>query len=152
MEHPGIFSIKMVEAYTEKDPMLKIIRDAIRDKNPKVEEIITSLGQNYGQHFPGLAVKKTTFRWMGDSQNRRRWRAQLRTDCTTNTLTPCREKIYAAFELIWMPMMHCNLEATAKLCKNYLEAGRNFKSDIAKSDVGEMFVPKEANGIVQLDL
>ena len=36
----------MMEANVENDPILKIIRGAIRDNNPKVREIMTKLGQH----------------------------------------------------------------------------------------------------------
>ena len=44
IDYPEILSLKIVEANLEKDPMLKTICDAIRDKNPKTKEIITRLG------------------------------------------------------------------------------------------------------------
>ena len=47
--------------------------------------------------------------------------------------------------------MHRNLAATAKLSKHCLEAGKNLKPDIVKSNLGEPYVPTEPNEVVQLD-
>ena len=57
--------------------------------------------------------------------------------------------MYAAFKDIWMLMMHRNLAATAKFCKQYLEAGKNLKSDIAKGNLGKTYVSTEPNEVVQ---
>ena len=47
--------------------------------------------------------------------------------------------------------MHRNLAATTKYCKSYLEAGKNLKPDIPKNDMGDTYVPREPNDLVQLD-
>ena len=47
--------------------------------------------------------------------------------------------------------MHRNISTTAKYCKSCLEAGENLKPDIPKSDMGETYVPKESNDLVQID-
>ena len=44
IDYPEILSLKMVEASLEKDRIMKTIRDAIKDKNPRAKEIITRLG------------------------------------------------------------------------------------------------------------
>ena len=47
--------------------------------------------------------------------------------------------------------MHRNLAATAKYCKSCLEEGKNLKPDIPKNDMGNTYVPREPNDLVQLD-
>ena len=63
IDHPEVLSFKLVEANIEKDPIMKTIRDAIRDKNPRAKEIITRLGQNYAQHYNDFAVRENCL-WM----------------------------------------------------------------------------------------
>ena len=63
LDHPEILSLKLVEANLEKDPIMKTIRDAIRDKNPRAKEIITRLGQYYAQHYNDFAVRDNCL-WM----------------------------------------------------------------------------------------
>ena len=63
IEHPEILSLKLVEANLEKDPIMKTIRDAIKDKNPRAKEIITRLGPYYAQHYNGFAVRENCL-WM----------------------------------------------------------------------------------------
>ena len=41
IEHPEVLNLKLIEANIEKDPIMKTIRDNIRDRNPRVKEIIT---------------------------------------------------------------------------------------------------------------
>ena len=62
-----------------------------------------------------------------------------------------RDKMYAASKDIWIPMMHRNFAATAKLCKHCLETVENLKPDMAKGGIGEIYVQKEPNELVQLD-
>ena len=50
IEHPEFLNLKLIEANIEKDPIMKNIRDNIRDRNPRAKEIITRLGQHYAQH------------------------------------------------------------------------------------------------------
>ena len=50
IEHPEVLNLKLIEANIEKDPIMKTIRDNIRDRNPRAKEIITRLGKNYAQH------------------------------------------------------------------------------------------------------
>ena len=45
IEHPEVLNLKLIEANIEKDPIMKTIRDNIRDRNPRAKEIITRLGQ-----------------------------------------------------------------------------------------------------------
>ena len=44
IEHPEVLNLKLIEANIEKDPIMKTIRDNMRDKNPRAKEIITRLG------------------------------------------------------------------------------------------------------------
>ena len=50
IDYPKIINLKLEDVHLEKDPILKTIRDAIRDRNPQAKEIIVKLGQNYAQH------------------------------------------------------------------------------------------------------
>ena len=59
--------------------------------------------------------------------------------------------MFAAAKDVWIPLIHRNITATAKYCKNCLEAAKNLKPDIPKSDMGETYVSKEPNDLVQLD-
>ena len=59
--------------------------------------------------------------------------------------------MFAAAKDVWIPLMHQNIAATAKYCKSCLEAGKNLKPDIPKSDIGVTYMPKEPNDLVQLD-
>ena len=45
LENPEILILKLVEANLEKDPILKSIRDSIRDRIPRAKEVIAKLGQ-----------------------------------------------------------------------------------------------------------
>ena len=63
IEHPEVLNLKLIEANIEKDPFMKTIRDNIRDKNPRAKEIITRLGQYYGQHYNDFAVRENCL-WM----------------------------------------------------------------------------------------
>ena len=63
LEHPEILSLKLVEANLEKDPIMKTIRDAIRDRNPRAREIMTKLGPYYAQHYNDFAVREKCL-WM----------------------------------------------------------------------------------------
>ena len=36
-----------------------------------------------------------------------------------------RDKLFAAAKDVWIPLMHRNLSATAKICMSCLEAGKN---------------------------
>ena len=47
--------------------------------------------------------------------------------------------------------MHRNIATTAKYCRSCVEAGKNIKPDIPKSDIGDTYVRKEPNDLVQLD-
>ena len=62
-----------------------------------------------------------------------------------------RDKIFAAAKDVWIPLMHRNLAATAKYCKSCLEAGKHLKPDIPKNDMGDTYVPREPNDLVQLN-
>ena len=41
IDYPEILNWKLVKANLEKDPILKLIRDVIRDKDPRASDIIT---------------------------------------------------------------------------------------------------------------
>ena len=51
IEYPEILSLKLVESKLEKDPILKPIRDAIRDRNSRAKEFISKIVQYYAQHY-----------------------------------------------------------------------------------------------------
>ena len=148
-DHPESLSLKLVEANLEKDPIMKTTRDAIRDKNPRAKEIFTRLGQYYAQHYNDFAVRENGL-WMDG-------RLAIPKDMSSAVLNRLhfnhhgRDKMITAAKDVWIPLMHRNLAATAKYCKSCLEAGKNLKPDIPKSEMGEMYVPKEPNDLVQLD-
>ena len=149
INHPEVLSLKLVEANIEKDPIIKTIRDTIRDKNPRAKDIITRLGQNYAQHYNDFAVRENCL-WMDG-------RLAIPKDMSSAVLNRLhfnhheRDKMFAAAKDVWIPLMHRNIAATAKYCKSCLEAGKNLKPDIPKSDMGETYVPKEPNDLVQLN-
>ena len=58
IKHPEVLNLKLIEANIEKDPIMKTIRDNIRDKNPRAKENITRLGQYYAQHYNDFAVRE----------------------------------------------------------------------------------------------
>ena len=62
-----------------------------------------------------------------------------------------RDKKFAAANDVWIPLMHRNLAATAKYCKSCLGAAKNLKPDIAKNDMGDTYVPRESNDLIQLE-
>ena len=149
LDHPEILSLKLVEANLEKDPIMKTIRDAIRDRNPRAKEIITRLGQYYAQHYNDFAVRENCL-WMDG-------RLAIPKDMSSAVLNRLhfnhhgRDKMFAAAKDVWIHLLHRKIAATAKYCKSCLEAGKNLKPDIPKSDIGETYVPKEPNDLVQLD-
>ena len=149
IEHPEVLSFKLIEANIEKDPIMKTIRDNIRDKNPRAKEKITRLGQYYAQHYNDYAVREKCL-WMDG-------RLAIPKDLSSAILNRLyynhhgRDKIFAAAKDVWIPLTHRNIAATAKYCKSCLEAGKNSKPDIPKSDMGETYVSKEPNDLVQLD-
>ena len=149
IEHPEVLSLKLIEANIEKDPIMKTIRDNIRDKNPRAKEIITRLRQNYAQHYNDFAVRENCL-WMDG-------RLAIPKDLSSAILNRLhynhhgRDKIFAAVKDVWIPLMLRNIAATAKYCKSCLEVGKNLKPDIPKSDMGETYVSKEPNDLVQLD-
>ena len=152
IEHPEVLNLKLIEANIEKDPItnfLKTIRDKIRDRNPRAKEIITRLGQYYAQNYNDFAVRENCL-WMDG-------RLAIPKDLSSAILNRLhynhhgRDKMFAAAKNVWIPLMHRNIAATAKYCKSCLEAGKNLKPDIPKSDMGETYVPKEPNDLVQLD-
>ena len=63
IDYPEILNLKLVEANLETNPILKTIRDAIRDKDPRAKEIITRLEQFYAQYFNDFAVRENCL-WM----------------------------------------------------------------------------------------
>ena len=140
--------MKLIEANIEKDPIMKTIRDTIRDKNPRAKDIITRLGQYYVQHYNDFALRENCL-WMDGP-------LALPKDMSSAVLNRLhfdhngRDKMFAAAKDVWIPLMHRNIAATAKYCKSCLDAGKNPKPDIPKSDMGETYVPKEPNYLVQL--
>ena len=126
--YPEIMSLKLIEANLEKDPILKTIRDAIRDKNPGAKEIITRLGQFYAQHYYDFAVRKNCL-WMDG-------RLAIPKDVSSAVLNRLhfnhqgRDKMFAAAKGVWIPLMHRNNAATAKNCKSCVKAGKKLKPDI----------------------
>ena len=149
IDHPEVLSLKLVEANIEKDQIMKTIRDTIRDKNPQAKEIITRLGQYYAQHYNDFAIHENCL-WMDG-------RLAIPKDMSSAVLNRLhfnhhgRDKMFAAAKDVWIPLMHRNIAATAKYCKSCLESGKNLKPDIPKNDMGETYVPKEPNDLVQLD-
>ena len=138
MVYTEILNLKLVEANMEKDSILKTIRDAIRDKDPRAKDIITRLGQYYAQHFNDFAVRENCF-WMDG-------RLAIPKDMSSAVLNRLhhnhhgRDKMFAAAKDVWIPLMHRNLAATAKFCKSCLETGKNLKPDIRKNDMGDTYV------------
>ena len=132
-DYPEILNLKLFEANLEKDPILKMIRDAIRDKDPWAKDIITRLGQYYAQHFNDFAVRENCL-WMDG-------RLVIPKDMSSAVLNQLhhnhhgRDKMFAAAKDVWIPFMHRNLAATAKYCKSCLEAGKNLKPDIPKKKI-----------------
>ena len=149
IEYPEILNLKLIEANLEKDPILKIIRDAIRDKDPRAKDIITRLGQYYAQHYINFAVRENCL-WMDG-------RLAIPKDMSSAVLNRLhhnhqgRDKMFAAAKDIWIPLMHRNLAVTAKYCESCLEAGKNLKPDIPKNDMGDTYVPRVPNDLVQSD-
>ena len=133
IDYPEILSLKLVEANLEKDLIMKTIRDAIRDKNPRAKDIITRLGQYYAQHYNDFAVRENCL-WMDG-------RLAIPKDMSSAVLNRLhfnhnwRDKMSAAAKDVWIPLMHRNIAATAEYCKSCLEAGKNLKPDIPKSEV-----------------
>ena len=110
IDHPEVLSLKLVEANIEKDPIMKTIRDTIRDKNPQAKEIITRLGQYYAQHYNDFAIHENCL-WMDEGVlNRLHFNHHG------------RDKMFAAAKDVWIPLMHRNIAATAKYCKSCLES------------------------------
>ena len=136
IDYPEVLSLKLVEANIEKDPIMKTIRDAIRDKNPRAKEIITRQGQYYTQHYNDFAVRENCL-WMDG-------RLAIPKDMSSAVVNRLhfnhhgRDKTFAAAKDVWIPLMHRNIAATAKYCKGCLEAGENLKPDIPKSDMGKL--------------
>ena len=136
LDYPEILSLKLVEANLEKDPIMKTIRDAIRDKNPRAKDIITKLWQYYAQHYNDFSVRENCL-WMDG-------RLAIPKDMSSAVLNRLhfnhhgRDKMFAAAKDVWIPLKHRNIAATAKYCKSCLEAGKNLKLDIPKSDMGDL--------------
>ena len=149
IDYPETLNLKLVEANLEKDPILKTKGDAIRYKDPRAKDIITRLGQFYAQHFNYFAVRVNCLLMDG--------RLAKPKDMSSAVLNRLhhnhhgRGKIFAAAKDVWIPLMHRNLAATAKYCESCLEAGKNLKTDIPKNNMGDTYVPREPNGLVQLD-
>ena len=83
-------------------------------------------------------------------------RLAIRQDLSTSILNRVhynhhgRDKTFAAAKMVWIPLIHRNFWATAKMCQHCLEAGKTLKPDIPKSDIGKIYKPKEPNDLVQL--
>ena len=127
----------------------------MRDKHPRGKQIITRMGQYYAQHFNDYAVRENCL-WMDG-------RLAMPKDMSTSVLNRLHNNHYGRDKRarkpprarpakdVWIPLMHRNLAATAKYCKSCLEAGKNLKPDIPKNDMGNTYVPREPNDLVQLD-
>ena len=128
---------------------METIRDAIRDRNPRAKEIISKIGQYYAQHQNDFAVRENCL-WMDG-------RLAIPQDMSTSVLNRLhhnhhgRDKMFAPAKDVWIPLIHRNLAATAKYSKSCLEAGKNLKLDIPKSNTGTTYEPKDSNDLVQLD-
>ena len=116
IDYPEILNLKLVES--NLDSILKTIRDAIRDKDPRAKDIITRLGQYYAQHFHEFAVRENCL-WMDG-------RLVIPKDMSSAVLNRLhhnhhgRDKIFPAAKDVWIPLMHRNLAVTAKYCKSCL--------------------------------
>ena len=112
IEHPEVLNLKLIEANIEKDPIMKTIRDNIRDRNPRAKEIITRLGQYYALHYNDFAVRENCL-WMDG-------RLAIPKDLSSAILNRLhynhhgRDKMFAAAKDVWIPLMHQNIAATAK--------------------------------------
>ena len=151
IDYPEILILKVVEANLEKDPILKTIRDAIRDKGPRAKDIITRLEQYYAQRYNNFAMRENCL-WMDG-------RLAIPKDMSSAVLSQLhrknqnhhgRDKKFGAAKDVCIPLMQRNLVAKAKYCKNCLEAGKNPKPDIEKHDMGDTYKPREPNDLVQL--
>ena len=135
IDYPEILNSQLIEVNLEKDPILKTIHDAIRDRDPWAKDIITRLGQYYAQHYNDFAVRENCL-WMDG-------RLAIPKDMSSAVLNRLhhnhhgRDEMFAAAKDVWIPLMHRNLETTAKYCKSCLEAGKNLKPDIPKNDMGD---------------
>ena len=133
----------------EKNLILKMIRDAIRDRSPHAKETIAKLGQYYAQHFNDFPVREN-FLWMDG-------RLAIPKDMSTSVLKRLqhnhhrRVKMFVAAKDSWIPLIHRNLAATAKFCKSLPRSRQKLKPVIPKSDMGKTHVPRESNDLVQLD-
>ena len=91
---------------------MKTIRDALRDKNPRANEIRTRLGQYYAQHYNDFAVRENCL-WM-DGQ------LAIPKDMSSAVLNRLhlnhhgRDKMFAAAKDVWIPLIHRNTAAIAK--------------------------------------
>ena len=56
IERPEVLSLKLIEANIEKDPIMKTIRDTIRDKNPRATEL-TYLQENENYKY-GVRISR----------------------------------------------------------------------------------------------
>ena len=107
------------------------------------------MGQYYAQHFNDYAVRENCL-WMDG-------RLDIPKDMSTSVLNRLhhnhngRDKMFAAANNIWNPLMPRNLAATAKYCRSCLEAGKNLKPDTPKNDMGNTYIPREHRYLVQLD-
>ena len=130
IEHPEVLSLKLIKANIEKDPIMKTIRDNIREKNPRAKEIITRLGQYYAQHYNDFAVRENCL-WMDG-------RLAVPKELSSAILNRLhynhhgRDKMFAATKDVSIPLMHRNIAATAKYCRSCSEAGKNLKPHIPK--------------------
>ena len=122
IDYPEILNLKLVEANLEKDPILKTIRDAILDKDPRAKDIINRLGQFYAQLLNDFAVRDNCL-WMDG------WLA-IPKDMSSAVLNQWhhnhhgRDKMFAAPKDVGIPLMPRNLAATVKYCGSCLEAGK----------------------------
>ena len=146
IEHPEVLNLKIIEANIEKDPIMKTIRDNIRDRNPRAKEIITRLGQYYAQNYNDFAVRENCL-WMDG-------RLAIPKDLSSAILNVSIITIMGGIRCS-QPQRTCGFPLCTEISRpqpnTAKEAGKNLKPDIPKNDMGETYDPKEPNDLVQLD-
>ena len=146
LQFPEILNLKLVEANLEKDPILKTIRDAIRDRKRTAKKKSSS---GSGSTTRSTTVRENCF-WMDG-------RLAMPKNLATSFLNRLHhnhhgpDRMFAAAKDVSVPLMHLNFSATAKFCKHCQEARKSLKPDIPKHDMGRTYKPKEPNDFIELD-
>ena len=112
-------------------------------------KLIAKLGQYYAQHYNDFAVRENCL-WMDG----RLAIPKVMSKSVLNRLHHnhhCRDKMFIAAKDVGIPLLHRNLSTTAKYCKSCLEAGKNLKPNIPRSNIGITYVLKETIDLVQMD-